>query len=172
MIRIGIFGAPVTRPLDFVDAFLGGQIETRRSESEENGWWRVFVVECVDDGRELQLRVSIPPRHGAQEAFASALSECDAAILLAGAGGWREQEKTLDAFAVARAAQSRDLPLVHVINDFVPPRLDVDPTADEMAGRLGATHCLRGRICWWRHEKTGTEVARAAVARAAELSRA
>lgn len=163
--RIGVFGAPVSRPLDFAEAFLGGDFGASRSDCEEHGAWRVFVIECAWQGRPLALTVSIAPRRGAADAFTHVLKESDAGILLVGAGGWREQEPALQAFDEARLA-APNVPLVHVVNEFVPPRLEIDPTAEEAAERLRATRVLRGRLCWWRHEKAGTDLARAAVEQA------
>lgn len=171
LIRLAILGAPVARPLDLAEAFLAADLQASRSDCEERGAWRVFVFECVRGGNELRLSVSIAPRTGAAGAFTEILGESDAGIVLVGAGGWREQEGALAAIASARRAVPT-MPLVHVINEFVPPRLEQDPEAAELPALLAADHVLRGRICWWRHEKSGTELARAAVDAALGLARA
>ena len=170
MRRIGILGTPAARPLDFVDAFLGADIPATRSEAEEDGPRRTFVVEAERDGVPLRLTVAIAPRRFAREAFEAVLAGSDAAIVLVGAGGWREQEAAVAALAEARRATGDATPLVHVVNSFVPPRLQDDPPEEEWAARLEATTLLRGRFCWWRHEKTGTDLARAAVDAALRLA--
>jgi hypothetical protein len=159
VIRIGIFGAGVARTLDFVDAFLGGESQWTRSEMEERGTHRVFVADVDHEGRDLRFVVCVPPRNGVGEAFADALASCDAAILVACAAGWEEQAPVVAAFESARA--DRDVPVVRVVNELVPPRLE-HAAPDAAFPR----DVLRGRIGWSRHEKSGTEVTRAAVSAA------
>lgn len=158
MIRIGVFAAPVARPLDFVDAVLGGEIEPRSEDSQESGTHRFVEIDAELDGQALHFVVAIRPRHETEQAFAEALTDCDVAILLVAAGGVEEQRATVAAFRQATAARP-DVPVVEVVNTFLPPRLVPD---DDIATLVPhAAH--RGRIVWWRHEKTGSDVARAAV---------
>ena len=172
LVRIGILGTPAARPLDFVDAFLGDDIVATRSDAEEDGSRRVFVVEAERDGRPLRLSVAIAPRVRAAEAFAALLGEIDAGLVLVSAGGWPAQAPALEALAAAREGELVHVPLVHVVNEFVPPRLEQDPRPEDWAALLGSATLLRGRICWWRHEKSGSDVARAAVDAAVRLSQA
>jgi len=162
--RIGIFGAPLTRPLDFVDAYLGGEWMASRQDAEEHGPFRVTVTEVPHERGDVELIVTIPPRSGVREAFEGVLRTCDAAILLVAAGGWADQQEALEAFESALAGIAPRRPLFVVVNDFLPPRLAPEAACEAAAqGLAGAGPLLRGRICWWRHEKTGTPIARAAV---------
>lgn len=150
MIRVAVFGAPVARPMDFAEALMATGFPVARQESEE-GPYRAYVVESDD----VRLMVAAPPRTGVRATCDALLASCDVAILLVGAGAWGEQSEAIDAFESAHAA--RPVPLVRVVNEFVPPRAQ----RDLPAGRFD--DALRGRLCWWRHEKRGAELARRAL---------
>ena len=153
MIRIAVFGAPVARPMDFAEALMATGFPVKRQESEE-GPYRAYVVESD----EVRLIVAVPPRTAVRATCDALLASCDVAILLVSAGGWREQREAIETLESAHA--TRPVPLVRVVNEFAPPRAE----ADLPPGRFD--DALRGRLCWWRHEKCGAELAREAVERA------
>ncbi len=161
--RVGLFGAAAARPLDLVEAFLGHDLQAAGMHVVETGRARLTCVEADWRGRVVQLRVAVMPRADAVESFAEALAECDGVIFALAAGGWDEQRAAADAFVAALRRADRPRRVVLFVNEYLAPRLEAAPVPEDLRAALGACREIRGRACWWRHEKSGTDLMREAV---------
>jgi hypothetical protein len=164
-VRVSVLGAPVARPLDFAEAFAAMDPDSELME-EESGAFRSFVVvgTLPGGGPRVRLSACVAPRNGIAEAFAQELRDCEVAIWLACAAGASEQEAAERAFFAA--VEETGVPSFGVTNDFVPPRL---ADSDELPA-ITPLSIMSGRLCWWRHEKSGAELVLRALQAAVQIA--